>query len=424
MFKPLFIFAACLLVVNSFYAQKLEPKEIAKALCSEEFHGRGYVSKGDSLAAQLIAAQFAEYGVKPLKSKSYFQHYSFPVNSFPKAMSVMVGQQNLTPGRDFIVSPSSGSFKGQLKLETLDRGTLETPEALNKLLDRLHENEQNNVGILVNSKGITKDTLMLLNQLIEELNNYFPIIELYSDKFTWSISQKTNTFPHVYLRENLYSQGKVISLDIENKFIENYSSQNVIGYIPSKRWFCRKYVFLTAHYDHLGRMGEATYFPGANDNASGTAILFGLADRFLKKRSKYNVVFIAFSGEEVGLLGSRYYTDHPTVPLKKIKFLLNLDIMGSGEEGVTLVNGSVFKQEFDELVEINKENQLLTTVNARGKAANSDHYFFTERGVKSMFMYTMGPNKNYHDIDDQFEKLSFAEFEDLQKLIELFVRQL
>jgi Zn-dependent M28 family amino/carboxypeptidase len=291
------------------------------------------------------------------------------------------------------------------------------------MLDRLRNRDQNTKGVLVDSKNISNDTLLLLNQLVDELTEYFPVIELYSDKFTWSVSQKATTFPHVYLRDTLYKKGALISLDIENKFIQNYTTQNVIGYIPSKRWFCRKYIFLTAHYDHLGRMGANTYFPGANDNASGTSILFGLANRFIDKPSKYNIVLIAFSGEEAGLLGSKYYTEHPIIPLEKIKFLLNLDIMGSGEDGVTLVNGSIFTKEFDQLVKINEEKQLLSAVKKRGKAASSDHYFFTEKGVKSMFMYTMGPNTNYHDIDDQFENLSFAEFEDIQKLIELFIRQ-
>jgi acetylornithine deacetylase/succinyl-diaminopimelate desuccinylase-like protein len=95
--------------------------------------------------------------------------------------------------------------------------------------------------------------------------------------------------------------------------------------------------------------------------------------------------------------------------------------MGSGEEGITVVNATLFKPEFDSLKELNLEGSCLTQVKSRGPAANSDHYFFTEKGVPAFFVYTMGPNKNYHDIHDKYEALSFAEFEDLATLFYKFL---
>jgi Zn-dependent M28 family amino/carboxypeptidase len=89
---------------------------------------------------------------------------------------------------------------------------------------------------------------------------------------------------------------------------------------------------------------------------------------------------------------------HPRegVSIKQIKFVFNLDLMGSGEDGATIVNGAIFKKEFDLLVKINEENQYLSKIKARGKAANSDHYFFTELGVHSFFIYLMGGYTYYH----------------------------
>jgi Zn-dependent M28 family amino/carboxypeptidase len=180
----------------------------------------------------------------------------------------------------------------------------------------------------------------------------------------------------------------------------------------------------SAHYDHLGRMGKDTYFPGANDNASGCSMLLYLADYFKNHPSKYNLVFIAFAGEEAGLIGSNYYVQNPLFPLKDIRFLVNLDIMGSGEEGITAVNATLFPKEFELLTRINKKKKYLKAIKSRGPAANSDHYFFTEAGVPAFFIYTMGSNKNYHDVFDKYENLTFSAFENIGNLIIDFVRKL
>ena len=103
---------------------------------------------------------------------------------------------------------------------------------------------------------------------------------------------------------------------------------------------------------------------------------------------------------------------------------MNLDIMGSGEDGITAVNATLFENEFNLLNKINEEDQLLKKIKKRGPAANSDHYWFTEAGVPAFFIYTMGPNKNYHDVFDLYEELSFKEYDDITKLLVRFVEEL
>jgi Zn-dependent M28 family amino/carboxypeptidase len=171
-------------------------------------------------------------------------------------------------------------------------------------------------------------------------------------------------------------------------------------------------------------MGEETYFPGANDNASGTAMLLSMANYFKKNPINRSIVFIAFAGEEAGLVGSKFFVQNPLVKLKKISFVLNLDIMGSGEEGITVVNATLFDTEFKELQQINQEQKLISHIKSRGPAANSDHYWFTQMNVPAFFIYTMGPNKNYHDIFDTYENLSFVEYQDLVALLCAFTKQL
>jgi len=103
---------------------------------------------------------------------------------------------------------------------------------------------------------------------------------------------------------------------------------------------------------------------------------------------------------------------------------LNMDIMGTGEDGITVVNGSVFKKEFDLLKQINSENNFIKEVKIRGKAMNSDHYYFSENGVRACFIYTMGGIKAYHDIYDKAETLPLNEFQNLFNLIIKFTNYL
>lgn len=134
------------------------------------------------------------------------------------------------------------------------------------------------------------------------------------------------------------------------------------------------------------------------------------------------MVFIFFGAEEAGLVGSKFYTDNPVFPLEEIKFLINIDLAGTGEEGITVVNGSVFENEFSKLKELNETKKYLAQVKVRGKAANSDHYYFTEKGVPAFFIYTMGGIKAYHDVYDKPETLPLTEFQDLFRLLTDFVK--
>ena len=218
--------------------------------------------------------------------------------------------------------------------------------------------------------------------------------------------------------EKLRSNSNAILL-FSNVLVPRHLAQNVIGYVQGSE-HPDSFIVFSAHYDHIGEMGKAL-FPGANDNASGTAMLLNLARYYSMPahKPKCSIVFMAFCGEEVGLIGSRYYTEHPLFPLNRIRFLLNMDIMGTGEDGITAVNGTVYTKEFEALKKINDDARLVKAVNVRGKAANSDHYFFSEKGVHAFFVYTMGGIKAYHDIYDKPQTLPLNEFQDL---FELFVR--
>jgi hypothetical protein len=391
-------------------------------LCSPEFYGRGYYKKGDSLAADYLVDEFKKLGIEGYNGTVLQPFEIQSVNTFPGRMIVNNGSFSLNPGVHFVVDPSSSGFVGELRPFMLTPKMLFDREGLSKIIRDIRNEKTDRNSVVLDLIDLDLDTLKQLSGISQALAAYCHVIEITDEKFTWSVSTEQLPNALIKIQDSIYSGGP-LNVKIDAQLLNNYMSQNVIAYLPGKKK-CTKTILFTAHYDHLGHMGSNTHFPGANDNASGTAMLFTMAKYFKENPSDYNVMFIAFAGEEAGLLGSKYFVENPILKLKKIKFLVNLDIMGSGEDGITAVNATVFEKEFELLQRINEEKKLLTKVKRRGPSANSDHYWFTENGVPAFFIYTMGPNKHYHDIFDTYEELSFREYDDITDLLITFVRRL
>ena len=142
-----------------------------------------------------------------------------------------------------------------------------------------------------------------------------------------------------------------------------------------------------------------------------------MAAYFAQHPQKYTVAFIAFGAEEAGLVGSLHYVNKPIVPLSQTKFVFNMDLMGSGEGGATIVNATVYPEAFKRFTSINTQNKYLPQIKPRGKAANSDHYFFSEKGVPSFFIYLMGDYKHYHMPADSPKNLRLGEYYDKSFLL-------
>ena len=412
-----------LLLINGgfTFCQIEEVRRITQQLCSPELHGRGYVNKGDSLAAAFIAAEFSKIGLKPI-GDSYFQEFQHSVNTFPGKMLVKQNNRILIPGVHFLVDAGSAGGKMQLKPKRIPISIALNTEKLFQEIQAISNGTTYN-SIAFDFRKLSSDTLRKINGLTREIAGIMPVIEVTDRKLTWSVSSEQLKYPLLQIQDSVFVFDEALTIEIEAEQLPDYRSNNVIGYLPGKRKWGKKVIY-SAHYDHLGRMGEETYFPGANDNASGTAMLLSMANYFKKNPINRSIVFIAFAGEEAGLVGSKFFVQNPLVKLKKISFVLNLDIMGSGEEGITVVNATLFDTEFKELQQINQDQKLISHIKSRGPAANSDHYWFTQMNVPAFFIYTMGPNKNYHDIFDTYENLSFVEYQDLVALLCAFTKQL
>lgn len=419
--KSLLLFFSLLLTWFSF-SQEQKARKIVEILCSDSLAGRGYVNNGVNRAANFLSEEFKKSGLTPyFGDTSYFQPFSFDVNTFPGKMSIVSDDYFFQPGIDYIVDERSGSFHGELFLVDLDTTVLTDKEKLLTQLQKVENGKKN--GFLIDLTKISDKNKHFVIQQFNSLSVIGTVVYLTDQKLTWSAAREQAKFPIVYFQKEIFTSSP-LTVHIEAELIRKFETKNVIGYLPAKKKKAKTIVF-TAHYDHLGAMGthpNPTYFPGGNDNASGTSMLISIADYFIKNPSQYNLVFIAFAGEEAGLLGSRYFVENNTLNLSDITFLLNLDIMGSGEEGITIVNGTIHQKHFKQIKKINEKEKYLSNIYARGETANSDHYFFHKEGVPAFFIYTMGPNKNYHDVHDTYEELSFAAYDNIVKLLVDFVQ--
>lgn len=419
-------FILLLFLTYSVFGQDINyAKSVVKTLASKEFKGRGYVAKGDKIAADYIANEFKKIGVKKFKN-TYFQEFTTPVNTFPSKMDLSINGKKLKAGADFLIDASSPSVKGTFNTVNLTINNIFNQQ---QLITKL-QNARGKVLVVAayNKKEYSKEEL----QQITEVSNFLKYssdnpavgtIFLTNEKLTWGGSTFANPKPSFIVKnDSAYQNISKITVNAKNEFIKKYQTQNVVGYIEGEK--TDSTLVFTAHYDHLGMMGEDAVFPGANDNASGIAMLLNLAKHYQKNKPKNTIIFIAFGGEEIGLLGSKYFVENPLIELSKIKFLINFDLSGTGDDGIKVVNGSIYKDKFDKLQQINTEKQLLKAVKIRGEACNSDHCMFYEQKVPCFYMYTLGGIKAYHDIFDVAETLPLTEFEDYFKLTTLFIDEL
>lgn len=422
--KGILLTLSFLFFLSISHAQDIKyARSIVDTLAAPGMHGRGYVNEGDKIAATYIENEFKKFGLSPF-DKSYRQEFTLDVIAFPGKMELRADNKKLVPGVDFVIGDYIAG-KGERTVVWLDSALLHKKKKLEKLKKDLLGDEYVFI-IDARSTKIKKQLDSLVDKHLY-FGEYGPAIIYTVDKLTWTVPRISgrlySSLPTYILKDKVSRKIKKLSFEVEAKKEKSYQTQNLIGYIPGTQ-YPDSFIVFSAHYDHLGKMGKDTYFPGANDNASGIAMLLNLAKYYSENKPKYSVAFMAFGAEEAGLVGSKYYTEHPLFPLKQIKFMVNTDLAGTGDEGITVVNGSVFNDEFKYLVKLNAQESLLKDVKVRGKAANSDHYFFSEKGVKAFFIYTMGGIKAYHDIYDKAETLPLTEFEDYFRLLTGFGKYL
>jgi aminopeptidase YwaD len=428
----IFFFCLQILLLAAAAAQDLQrAKQTIADLASPAMYGRGYTFGGEQKAAHYIAQQFKKIGLQSYdlqKKHNYFQPFRLSINTFPKNPVLKLPTKNtkLVAGRDFIVEATSKSGKGSGFVYQVD--TLLFAQSPQALADFLATDLRDK--LLLYASNYEPALAKLPQQVLRHWGQAKAYLKT-SPKLTMNLATEANLPPTYLLKDKLFGQattnllpnGCPIAFALTQQTIPDYETQNIVGYLQGTQKPDSLVVF-SAHYDHLGSLGKEAIFFGANDNASGISLLLELAQHYKQNPPAYSVVFIAFGAEEVGLVGSKYFVENPLFALNKIKILINLDLVGTGNEGIGVVNATVFPTLFGLLEKINKTQQYFPKIIKRGKAANSDHYFFTEQGIPSFFIYTLGGIQAYHDTDDQAQTLPLTKYKELFDLLRTWVAML
>ncbi len=196
------------------------------------------------------------------------------------------------------------------------------------------------------------------------------------------------------------------------------NTNNVLGLLPGKGKLADQTVVVGAHYDHVGMGGYGSLAPGtiaihngADDNASGTAAMLAIAGRMMDRlsgvESHRRVLFMGFSAEERGLLGSQHYVKNPVFPLESTVAMVNLDMVGRLRDNELTIYGTGSAPTFDALVETANEPYEFDLFKVASGYGPSDHQSFYMAGVPVLFFFT-GLHDNYHRPSDDFDKIEFG----------------
>ena len=198
------------------------------------------------------------------------------------------------------------------------------------------------------------------------------------------------------------------------------TGRNVIGYINND---AKNTIVIGAHYDHLGYGGDGSLFRdsikaihnGADDNASGTAVMLDLARKLNTTNTNNNYLFIAFSGEEMGLLGSNYFVKNPTINTKAISYMINMDMVGRLKKDSALAvygtgTSPIFKQV------LKAHNTKFKLIENESGVGPSDHTSFYLADIPVLHFFT-GQHEDYHKPGDDADKLNYQGMETISEYI-------
>ncbi len=207
-----------------------------------------------------------------------------------------------------------------------------------------------------------------------------------------------------------------VKINVNAEYSKEQPTMNVVGWIEGKDENLKnEFVVIGAHLDHVGRQGEI-YFPGANDNASGSAAVLEMAKAFRSQNvsTKRSIIFALFASEEIGLAGSKYFAEHPPVPIDQITAMLNLDCIGYGDS-IRLGNGKSAPKLWELAKQIDNEN-FNYTVESTWAGGGADASPFHEKGIPSIYFVTTNSYDHLHYITDTPETLNKPLFEKISRL--------
>ncbi len=445
-----------------------------KILASDEFEGRRAGTKGADWAAKYIADEFKHYGLERVgDDDTYFQRFNFTADmklGEDNYLSVQYRQDSFqfTPGTDFIPLSFSenGSASGEavfvgygISAPDLDYDEYEgidvtdkivialrfTPEGTDPHRDFSRYSPLRRKAMTAREKGAAA-IIFVTGPLDVEEGEHDKPLRLRVD-YTGgrggiiAVSSKKKMLEEVLepmgvslreVQESINSEKTPKSLEIADSKvtigvelieIEGWTV-NVLGLLEGNNPATSdEHVVVGAHYDHLGFGGEGSMVPdtfaihnGADDNASGTAGLLEIAQAFAAKKSSLerNMLFVAFGGEEEGLLGSSYYVKNPVFPLEKTIAMINLDMIGRLRDSSVIVYGAGTSPQWEDLIHMTSgASSFRLKLNEEGFGP-SDHSSFYAKDIPVLFFFT-GLHSDYHRPTDDWDKIHV---EEAQRLVQ------
>ena len=218
-----------------------------------------------------------------------------------------------------------------------------------------------------------------------------------TNEFLQSFTFKPKTSPHDEVKFDVNGDGTI-------------TGNNVVGFLDNN---AENTIIIGAHFDHLGYGGEGSLYRdskkaihnGADDNASGVAIMLNLISKLKEKNTQNNYLFMAFSGEEMGLLGSNYFVKNPTIDTKKISYMINMDMVGRLKKDSALaVYGTGTSPVFKQILEV--RNNSFKLIQKESGVGPSDHTSFYLADIPVLHFFT-GQHEDYHKPSDDSEKLNY-----------------
>lgn len=405
-------------------------------LADDKLEGRETGTPGEQLAADYISAEFKKIGLKPLGAEgSYFQPFDFLSGVEYDNTKVAIKGKELGE-EDFYFLPVSGSGKVEGNIAYVGYG-IHAPDVNHDDYEGQDDLEGKIVIIKLGSpKGTDPHSefaahlpLRTKARVAKEFGaagvmfvNHSEDIKNPSARLTQKItpadipvvmlSDGKETYNDKYCAE---LAGEKAIIEVDRKEIRR-EGKNVIGFLDNG---ADKTIVVGGHYDHLGyghgggslHRGEDAIHNGADDNASGIGMTIELARAIKEAKGKYNYLFIAFSGEEMGLLGSNYFVKNPTLEIPKMNCMINFDMVGRLDEeenkvGINGVGTSPFWPMTIAAMDTQNFKGILKTKTSESGVGPSDHTSFYYKNIPVLHFFS-GTHSDYHKPSDDAEKINY-----------------
>ncbi len=432
----LFLLVTCLWNANALFAQKLSKadktliqnlKGHIQYLASDELEGRRAGDMGEQKAVDYIIKQYQELGIQPMGDNGFIQ--SFPIDEgkrFSNIAYVKINNQKAILDSDFFALSNSGFGNFNSKASV----SLNEPKQVwfMDVNDVLEENATNphfdlnnwiiNTATQIKDKGAAALFLHNSGTTVDNI------------QFNKYDTAKALALPVVYFTKKGFTKffdDELATYQIETDISFEHptrTAHNVVGFIDNH---AANTIILGAHLDHLGYNQDKhgldlnnLVHNGADDNASGTAALMELAKSLLKKSPKNNnYLFIHFSGEELGLLGSKYWLDHPTYQ-GSFNYMINMDMVGRYDTARKLTIGGFGTSSKWAEVLSKTSTPLLTHYDSAGTGP-SDHASFYRKDMPVLFLFT-GSHSDYHKATDDADKINYEAQKDVVRLVQNIIK--